>query len=185
MTRRNVRKQGWVFPLFSPDSDDRLSLNFHRFVILYISCDTRSVGLGQYCLPKVSNGFNCTASFTVCGTVLYVHLYIHRAREQALQKHFTSCRLHVLPWKHLLLNWFSIKKYLQLLVSNQHCLSLKTISCKTFATWKKKSSGLRPLLLPGRLCPMCVFCLCLLFTITAGTIIILFMRTKACPCTCM
>ena len=59
MTRRNVRKQGWVFPLFSPDSDDRLSLNFHRFVILYISCDTRSVGLGQYCLiPKVSNGFN-------------------------------------------------------------------------------------------------------------------------------
>ena len=54
MTRRNVRKQGWVFPLFSPDSDDWLSLNFHRFVILYISCDTRSVGLGQYCLPKVS-----------------------------------------------------------------------------------------------------------------------------------
>ena len=58
MTRRNARKQEWVFPLFSPDSDDRLSLNFHRFVILYISCDTRSVGLGQYCLPKVYNGFN-------------------------------------------------------------------------------------------------------------------------------
>ena len=57
MTRRNVRKQGWVFPLFSPNSDDQLSLNFHRFVILYISCDTRSVDLGQYCLPKVSNGF--------------------------------------------------------------------------------------------------------------------------------
>ena len=56
MTQRNVQKQGWVFPLFSPDSDDRLSLNFHRFVI-YISCDTRSVSLGQYCLPKVSNGF--------------------------------------------------------------------------------------------------------------------------------
>ena len=58
MTRRNVRKQGWVFPLVSPDSDDQLSLNFHRFVILYISCDTQSVGLGQYSLPKVSNGFN-------------------------------------------------------------------------------------------------------------------------------
>ena len=43
------------FLLFSPDSD-RLSLNFHRFVILYISCDTRSVGLGQYCLPKVHVG---------------------------------------------------------------------------------------------------------------------------------
>ena len=56
MTRRNARKQEWVFPLFSPDSDDRLSLNFHRFVILYISCDTRSVGLEQYCLPKVFNG---------------------------------------------------------------------------------------------------------------------------------
>ena len=36
----------------------RLSLNFHRFVIL--CCDTRSVGLGQYCLPKVYNGFNKT-----------------------------------------------------------------------------------------------------------------------------
>ena len=57
MTQRNARKQDWVFPLFSPDSDDRLSLNFHRFVILYISCDTRSVGLGQYCLPKVYIGF--------------------------------------------------------------------------------------------------------------------------------
>ena len=59
MTRGNVRKQGWVFPLFSPDSDDRLSLNFHRFVILY-----RSVGLGLYCLPKVSNGFNTHLSST-------------------------------------------------------------------------------------------------------------------------
>ena len=64
MTRRNVRKQGWVFPLFSPDSDDRLSLNFHRFVILYISCDTRSVGLGQYCLPKGSNSFNMMPACT-------------------------------------------------------------------------------------------------------------------------
>ena len=52
MTRRNVRKQGWVFPLFSPDSDDRLTLNFHRFVIRYISCDTQSLGLGQHCYRK-------------------------------------------------------------------------------------------------------------------------------------
>ena len=57
MTQRKVRKQEWVFPLFSSDSDDRLSLNFHRFVMLYISCDTQSVGLGQYCLLKVYNGF--------------------------------------------------------------------------------------------------------------------------------
>ena len=56
MTRRNARIQGWVFSLFSPDSDDRLSLNFHRFVILYRSCDTRSVSLEQYC-SKGSNGF--------------------------------------------------------------------------------------------------------------------------------
>ena len=27
----------------------------------YISCDTWSVGLGQYCLPKVYNGFNKVA----------------------------------------------------------------------------------------------------------------------------
>ena len=40
-----MQKRGWVFPLFSPDSDDRLSLNFHRFVIFYISCDTQSAGL--------------------------------------------------------------------------------------------------------------------------------------------
>ena len=40
-----MQKQGWDFPLFSPDSDDRLSLNFLRFVIVYISCDTRIVGL--------------------------------------------------------------------------------------------------------------------------------------------
>ena len=53
MTRRNVRKQEWVFPLFSPDFDDRLSLNFHRFVI--ISCDTRSMDICfvQYCLPML------------------------------------------------------------------------------------------------------------------------------------
>ena len=54
------RAETWVgFPvIFFPGSDDRLSLNFHRFLILYIiSCDTRSVGLGQYCLRKVSNGF--------------------------------------------------------------------------------------------------------------------------------
>ena len=51
---RNARKQEWVFPLFFPDSDDRLSLNFHSFCFIYISCDTRSVGLWKYCLPKVS-----------------------------------------------------------------------------------------------------------------------------------
>ena len=56
MTRRNVQKQGWVFSLFSPDSDDRLSIKFPRFVIWSRSCDTRRVGLGQYCLiPKGSN----------------------------------------------------------------------------------------------------------------------------------
>ena len=58
-----MRKQWWVFPLFSPDSNDRLSLNFHRLVIFYRSCDTQSVGLRQYCLPKVSNGFNASSHF--------------------------------------------------------------------------------------------------------------------------
>ena len=100
MTRRNVGKQGWVFPCFSPDSDDRLSLNFHRFVILYKSCGTRSVGLGQNCLPKVSNGFKqedkcrkllyliwfslflCSSSLFWAHTALYawIHqcLFLHR-----------------------------------------------------------------------------------------------------------
>ena len=32
------------------DSDDRLSLTFHKFVILYISCDIYEVwAFGQYC----------------------------------------------------------------------------------------------------------------------------------------
>ena len=70
MTRGNVRIQGWVFPLFSPDSDDRLSLNFHRFVILYRSCDTLSVGLGYYCLPKVCNGFKATHFFSLKLTII-------------------------------------------------------------------------------------------------------------------
>ena len=35
-TCHDTAKQGWVFTIFSPNSDDRLSLNFHRFVILYI-----------------------------------------------------------------------------------------------------------------------------------------------------
>ena len=57
MRRRNVRKQGWVFLLFSPDSKDWLILNFTGLLFYIISCDTQSVGFGQYCLPKVSNGF--------------------------------------------------------------------------------------------------------------------------------
>ena len=76
MTQRNVRKQGWVFTIFSPDSDDRLSLSFHRFVILYRSCDTRSVGLGQYCLPKVSNGFNRTTSKLNVKSKIHVHAHV-------------------------------------------------------------------------------------------------------------
>ena len=65
MTWQNARKQEWVFLLFSLESDDRLSLNFHRFVILYMSCDTQSVGLGQYCLPKVCNNFKNYFATTV------------------------------------------------------------------------------------------------------------------------
>ena len=48
MTQRNARIHGWVFPLFSPDSDGRLSLNFHRFVIWYRSCDTRALDNSVY-----------------------------------------------------------------------------------------------------------------------------------------
>ena len=55
MTQRNVRKQGWVFLVFSPDSDDRLNLNFRRFVILYlyIYIVIREVwAFGQHCYRK-------------------------------------------------------------------------------------------------------------------------------------
>ena len=77
MTRSNVRKQGWVFLLFSPDFDDRLSLNFHRFDILYISCGT-SVGLGHYCLPKVSNGFNREKGSKIREIIKIVHQNMER-----------------------------------------------------------------------------------------------------------
>ena len=76
MTRWNVQKQGWVFPLFSRDSDDWLSLSFHRFVILYKSCDTRSVGLGQYCLPKVSNGFKRPLGRDYCGSEMHFCIFL-------------------------------------------------------------------------------------------------------------
>ena len=52
-TRHETAKQGWLFPLFSPDLDNQLSLNFHRLVILYISYDTRSVGLWTILLTDV------------------------------------------------------------------------------------------------------------------------------------
>ena len=64
------------FPLFSPDSDDRLSLNFHRFVVLYISCDTRSVGLGQYCLPKVYNGFKLASEYYEYTVLTHIGVWV-------------------------------------------------------------------------------------------------------------
>ena len=92
MTRRNARKQEWVFPLFSPNSDVRLSLNFHRIVILYISCDTRSVGLGQYCLPKVYNGFKATGSWSRC-LVNFISKENHRkAKDKATQTNVYNTR---------------------------------------------------------------------------------------------
>ena len=96
MTRRNARKQGWVFPLFSPDSDDRLSLNFHRFVIWYRSCGTQSVGLGQHCLPKGSNGFKDTG-----------HCYIGNCQRPVFS-HAVSQHMHKITnlWKFEL-DWSS------------------------------------------------------------------------------
>ena len=57
-----------------------LSLNFHRFVISYRSCGTRSVGLGQYCLPKGSNGFkklyeNWAKDYRLIEHAKRVHIY--------------------------------------------------------------------------------------------------------------
>ena len=50
----NERKQGRVFPLYYPNSDDRLSLNFHRFVIFihelwYTKCGPMDKSVYQYC----------------------------------------------------------------------------------------------------------------------------------------
>ena len=63
-----------------------MSLNFHRFVILYLSCDTRSVGLGQYCLPKVSNGLKRTHRPSVIIIVIYVVLYLLRPAVRKMTK---------------------------------------------------------------------------------------------------
>ena len=73
MTKLAETRMG--FPLFSLDSDDRLSLNFHRFVILYVSCDTRSVGLWtilftdvQFIITFISI-LNCTNQIAEDNTV--------------------------------------------------------------------------------------------------------------------
>ena len=62
-TRHDTAKRAETrvgFPVIFSRLRWRLSPNFHRFVILYISCGTRSVGLRKYCFPKVSNGFKKT-----------------------------------------------------------------------------------------------------------------------------
>ena len=43
--------------------------DFHRLVIIYISCDTRSVGLGQNCLSKVFNGLKSPFLKHICSIV--------------------------------------------------------------------------------------------------------------------
>ena len=63
MTRRILRKQECNFPLFSHDSDDRLSLNFHRFVILYISLIHEVWAFGQYYLPIALKFFSPSLIF--------------------------------------------------------------------------------------------------------------------------
>ena len=52
-----LHKHRWVFPLFFPDSDDRLSLNFHRFVykLWYTKCgslDNTVLSMMCYCLKE-------------------------------------------------------------------------------------------------------------------------------------
>ena len=125
MTRRNARKQGWVFPLFSPNSDDRLSLNFHRFVIWYRSCGTQSVGLGQHCLPKGSNGFNLNL-WTLCFMSYKKYpypltrdvstLHVQKKSKTGIQ---TFGGVHIKP------GW------LVQLVSCRHIFLLLRISCKS------------------------------------------------------
>ena len=110
MTRRNVQKQGRVFPLFSPDSDDWSSLNFCRIFILYRSCDTRIVGLGQYCSPKVYNGFKA-----------------------ALWKRVQNCT-YLSALIKLILNWvnFIYKE----VIGNCIYLFTNTIRYLTISSWK-------------------------------------------------
>jgi hypothetical protein len=57
MTRRNVRKQGWVFPVIFSRIRWTIEPKFHRFVILISVVIHELWALGQYCLPKVSYGF--------------------------------------------------------------------------------------------------------------------------------
>ena len=94
MTRRNERKQGWVFPLFSTDSDVRLSLNFYRFVILYRSCVTLSVGRGHYCLPTVSNGFKEGHKFgnVACYTKITIRVKSSRGKSIFVLHKNCHCR---------------------------------------------------------------------------------------------
>ena len=67
MTRRNMPKQGWVFPLFSADTG----------LLFYI---TQSVGLGQHCLPKVSTGFKPAMKMCPAGAVTSLGIYVSLAQ---------------------------------------------------------------------------------------------------------
>ena len=96
----------------------------HRFVILYVSCDTRSVGLGQYCLPKVSNGFKQTNKLKIsqetpppkqfffkCNKIKQMHTQIVQKSKSTLLKpsheSFYVCRRQWtrLGWKTVVMFW--------------------------------------------------------------------------------
>ena len=77
---RNVRKQECVFPLFSPDSVGRVSLNFHMFVILYTTCDTRSMGLWTICLPMLCDCFRGARVHNAISSLQMPHLWYNNKK---------------------------------------------------------------------------------------------------------
>ena len=68
LNAHNFVWQGWFFCLLlSRKFDDRLSSNFHRFVILCICWDTPTVKASLWQLPIVSTAFNEVTHFCLTG----------------------------------------------------------------------------------------------------------------------
>ena len=80
----NLVWKGWFFlSLLSRNFDDRLSWNFHRFVILCICWDTASEKTGRWQLPIVSTVFKTNRISVINMSSKWIKLFFSQAYKQS------------------------------------------------------------------------------------------------------
>ena len=108
MTQQNRWKQGWVFPLFSPDSDNRLSLNFHRFVIKlwYTKCGPLDNTVYRCCVIALKINKILNPKFVFCNKLSHYRLDLKK--KIILNHEFVFCLVcsHLNDWKMLICRWY-------------------------------------------------------------------------------